>query len=261
MPGGFPYGLEICNGTDIGTNAASTTPTSCSTAWTQLVASSAADAFWLEVSIDNNVAAGNYATANLGVGSAGNEVVFASKLRADGSTMGRMTYCFPCSIPGGTRISAQCVDDTHVDVQIRLFDGSFTEIEGAAGVDAVGYSAGFGTVVTPSATAHTKGSYAQLVASTSVDYMGFMLALDGQNGGATNARDYLVDLAIGGSGSEVIIVPNHLSRWIAASGMNPNGSYGPFFIPIPAGTRIAARCQSGGASGGAIGVTVYGIYQ
>jgi hypothetical protein len=261
MPGGFPIDLELCNGTDGGSVTASTAVTSCSTAWTTLIASTSGDTCWMEVYVDDHVSAGNYSTGNIGVGSAGNEVVIANKLRADGGSTGASRYIFPCSIPAGSRIAAQCVDGTHVNFQIRIFDGAFTQMEGAAGIDVVGYSGGLGTPVTPSPTANTKGSYAQLVASSARDYIGFLASVDYQNGATTNALSWLIDIAIGGAGNEQIIVPNKYMQSISIAGSSvPTPTFGPFFIPIPAGTRIAARCQAGGASAAALGLSLYGIY-
>lgn len=88
--------------------------------------------------------------------------------------------------------------------------------------------------ITASATAHTKGSYAELIASTSFDAAGLLIMYTA----ASADLSYLLDVAIGAAASEVIVVPDllfcaedRLTSW--------------FFLPceIPASTRIAARCQ------------------
>jgi hypothetical protein len=95
-----------------------------------------------------------------------------------------------------------------------------------------------GTAVTAAATAHTKGAYAQIIASTAHAAKGFLVQL----GNASAGVDYSVDIAIGGAGSEIIIVADLL----AGSGTGSIARQGAYFIPIPipAGTRVSARCQA-----------------
>jgi len=94
------------------------------------------------------------------------------------------------------------------------------------------------TVITASATANTKGSYTQIVASTAFDSTWMMLIVRGFG----TSRGFLLDLAIGAAASEKVIISN-LLLGSSGNGCLP-GTYGPFPISIPAGTRIAARLQS-----------------
>lgn len=102
-----------------------------------------------------------------------------------------------------------------------------------------------GTLV-PGHTANTKGSYTQIVAATSSDchaiVISLLCALTSYT--ATN----LVDIAVGASGSEQIIIPDILvcsDQWDAYNGAN-------LLLPveIPAGSRIAARCAGSSTSQG-----------
>lgn len=89
-----------------------------------------------------------------------------------------------------------------------------------------------GTNVATGGTAHTKtASWVQLVASTSFDADGLVLRTSGHNAAAT-ASPALLDIAIGASGQEQILIPN------AASATT-------FYFPvqIQAGTRISAKAQ------------------
>ncbi|MGH3672189.1 MAG: hypothetical protein ACRDSH_16405 [Pseudonocardiaceae bacterium] len=90
------------------------------------------------------------------------------------------------------------------------------------------------TPVTSNATANTKGSWAQLAGSTTFDAAMLMLNISTQFGDT----NYLIDIGIGGAGSEQIIIPD------LAVALN-NGTAVSVSIPIavPAGSRIAARCQ------------------
>ncbi len=92
-----------------------------------------------------------------------------------------------------------------------------------------------GGVVTASASTNTKGVYAELITSTAYDADGIMVALQ-QN--STTAGG-LMDFAIGAAGSEQIVMADVIIGQTARL-----TTY--VFIPIslPAGSRVAARCQS-----------------
>jgi hypothetical protein len=97
--------------------------------------------------------------------------------------------------------------------------------------------------VTAGATAHTKGAWTELIASTPYDAYGIWIGIDGVHTSAA-ATNYLVDIGVGPSGSERVIIPN-LNVWGAdatAAGLNPHQFWFPVYIP--AGSRISARSQS-----------------
>lgn len=98
-----------------------------------------------------------------------------------------------------------------------------------------------GTTVTASSTIHTKGSYTQLISSTTYDWHGFWLNVSGaaSNGFAT---DILLDIAVGAASSEQIILPDFMVGWCQTVQSGGRG----WFIPlaIPKGTRISARTQA-----------------
>lgn len=99
-----------------------------------------------------------------------------------------------------------------------------------------------GTNVAASASLNTKGSYVELEASAALDADGFYFyVLTG-----TVAGDYLIDVAIGGAGSEVDIVSNLLCSSPSNNSEAPFEVYIP--LPIPAASRISCRCQSSDSS-------------
>lgn len=116
-----------------------------------------------------------------------------------------------------------------------LYDGQITE------VTSVTAASSRALLVSAHASANTKGSWTELIASTARPANSMLVEIS--QGGVTVPADLLLDLAIGASGSEQIIIPD-----LTVS----NGSslhytrMSPLHIPlsIPAGTRIAARCQS-----------------
>lgn len=98
-----------------------------------------------------------------------------------------------------------------------------------------------GTVVTASGSIHTKGSYAQLIASTTYDWHGFWLYTI-NTGSSAAATDLLLDIAIGAASSEQIILPNWMAGWSPGAAAGAKALFMPIFIPR--GMRIAARCQA-----------------
>ncbi len=274
MPGGFPLGLEVCNGLTNSTMLDASThgiqiacgANNAQGAWTQLVASTTADCDWIEVVLDAIPTAGaTGVVVNIGVGAAGSEKVVASIPFPFVSNNDSVThYMFPLSIPAATAVSAQSqcnrASTDAIDIGFIAFEGAFTHLEGAAGTDAVGVALSLGTVITPSATANTKGAYTQLTASTSRDYMGLIIAVNG-TGAAAGALAYFIDIAIGAGGSEKIIVPDYfICTTNGVRNITPIvSSYYP--IMIPSGTAISARCQCGTAASATIGVSIMAVYQ
>lgn len=92
--------------------------------------------------------------------------------------------------------------------------------------------------VTASAVAHTKGTWAELESSAPESF-GFWIRISGTATAATNTA-MLLDIGLGAALSEAVLVPD----------INAGASAGllgrAFFIPmyVPAGVRMAARCQA-----------------
>lgn len=115
-----------------------------------------------------------------------------------------------------------------------LIEGQRSETAGTVSATSIS------TAIT-AGSANTKGSYAQLIASTGFDAKAILLQVGETTFGTTS--DFYVDLAVGAAASEQIIIPD----WF-------HGRIGNFsdtvFLPIsiPAGSRLAARNQSNTAS-------------
>jgi hypothetical protein len=83
-----------------------------------------------------------------------------------------------------------------------------------------------GIVLTADASNHTKGAWVELIASTT--YASSWLLFSTVIAGTGLGQTYLVDIAVGASTAEQLIIPNLHA----------------FMRFVPAGTRISARCQS-----------------
>jgi hypothetical protein len=98
-------------------------------------------------------------------------------------------------------------------------------------------ASGFSAVNVPTGgTAHTKGSWTTLVASTAIDASVLRLYMGGHTSTGV-ASPALVDIGIGSASNEVVILSN----------LDVGNHGGPLNLQIPmtipAGTRIAARAQ------------------
>lgn len=100
-----------------------------------------------------------------------------------------------------------------------------------------GFALNWATAVAGHGTAHTKGNWVTVVASTAYDVGGLLVQCI-MPASVANSSLCLFDIGIGAAASEVVICPN-----IYVFGP---GGVTHVFIPInvPAGTRIAARVQS-----------------
>lgn len=104
--------------------------------------------------------------------------------------------------------------------------------------------------VNASASANTKGAWAELIASTSFPGSGLIVTI-----GYRNTANMLIDIGIGAAASEIVIIGNLLASTMMLMGVVKAGAmFFPIFIP--AGTRIAARCQSDSTSYKNCGVAV-----
>ena len=218
-------------------------------AWVQLVASTARDSqgFWVYVWPDTG--ATGFTSVDIGIGAAASETVIAPDLFHGKQTLNcGMTRIFiPLSIPAGTRVAARAqtsVANQTPYVHISLCTGELA-VHGRA--TTYGFTAASTTGVTldPGGSAYTKGSYAEIAASTSNDIKSFYVLMtgDGTDGGTSRIA---LDVAVGAAASEVIIVPDHVA-YSYTGGIN-EVALGPFYHAIPAGSRIAARVSATNAT-------------
>lgn len=104
------------------------------------------------------------------------------------------------------------------------------------------YSQGTLTTITGAAGANTESAWAQVLPAAGITADGFWLFV---NYPAITA-DFLYDIGVGGAGSEVVLVENILVNATPLGLVAPYSVYIPLLIP--AGARVAARCQSSDAA-------------
>jgi len=279
MAGGFPILGGLANPQSLGggtiqaAGSGSISANNTKGTYVQIAASTPADAVAIDVVFFVGFQSRLNAAFDIAVGASGSEVVIvpdilvALDLETLALALVTPHMILPVMIPKGSRVAVRAQvnnnfssANTFISVQsIDTYDGSFLESQPPGAIDVVGFNAAAttGTAVTGGGTANTKGSYSQLVAATAADYVGFFLALDYQS--TTANVSFNIDIAIGASGSEVVIKPNHYQQFDWASSVRAMPSLTSiYYLPIPAGSRVSARCSCTTASV-VCGVTLYGV--
>lgn len=106
---------------------------------------------------------------------------------------------------------------------------------------------------TASATPHTKGPWTTVVASTAANYQLISLQLAAIVALNTGNGSTLLDIGIGGAGSESVIVANLPVGYCAL------GTRFDIPVAIPSGSRVAVRCQGAVASQTVPAIYSFGI--
>jgi hypothetical protein len=217
-------------------------------AWTQIVAATphAASGFW--VCVVNKVNLGDY-LFNIGIGAAGSEVVIVPYILVSRLAPETVWIYVPIAIPANTRMVAQAQTvlssgTNSVGVGIYLIGQGFIPSCGMGRVMALGVNtaASTGTALAdPGAVAHTKGAW-QAIATT-VNPVRWLYAIPGmRNTTHGSGTKFLLDIAVGAAGSEVVILPN-LFFSSQNSVFVPN-ILGPFPVSVAPGISISARFQT-----------------
>lgn len=175
-------------------------------------------------------------------GAAGAEQLIA-EVAAPNSVYDAMQMLVPLKVPSGTRISVKTMSNNYQD---KCYI-SCTPIYGASHeMPQVGYGRMYGlgandfTLVDPGAVAGTKGAWVELAASSTYGAKGLTLFVGSYVGGAT-AGNFMIDIAVGSAAAEQIIVADLPTRVTAYENNSVCVEHGPFWVPIPAGSRIAVR--------------------
>lgn len=228
--------------------------------WTQITAATTRDYRALSVDISDDVDGGGYDTylIDLGIGAAAAEVVIVPNMIFDVPRAAKAGHTFglelPIQIPAGTRIAARLQSSggsgtRNAELLVRGRSGGWGGIPGGGVVVDIGTvtASTNGTLIDPSSSANTWGSWVELTASTANMLSGFagLAMMNKRSDGALDTARITLQIGIGGSGSELVFVEYEV-----------NGAYfGNSFrslpwrpMQIPAGTRIAARLKCSQAS-------------
>lgn len=260
-------GADLANSRGTTVSASSSTNTKGS--WTQLVAATGIKANGLLLTF-SDITAAQEALVDIGVGGSGSEVVIAANLAVVGTPVGSispgMQFLLPVNIPRGTRIAARSqstISSASVRISSVLFGTGFGQAEALSTVDTYGANTADsgGTSIDPGASTHTKGSYVQLTGSTNRPHKYIAIAVGNQANSTRSSFVWLLDIAIGGAGSEQVIIPNLALNCSSTSDIILPQCFNMLPVNIPRGSRIAARAQCSGndATDRLFDLIVYGM--
>lgn len=221
--------------------------------YSELIASTAIETTWVMIEIHGaNTTRWN---VDISVGAALSEEILIPDLCVmirERDKGGMSSYQMPLSIPKGSRISARCASAAStasriVYVALHLFAGGW-DAHSSTPRKYTAYnilaSDSYCSAVDPGAVADTKGNWLEVSSSTIDRILGFCLFVNNRNNTAATDGNARVDVGVGSSGNEEILLEDMpYDQASAPDCYNPTPM---MFIPlaIPAGSRIALRCQS-----------------
>ena len=153
----------------------------------------------------------------------------------------------PFFIPKGTRIAVRGQSSNASDtlqIAIHLYAAGLSSPVGLGSCETFGANTADsgGVQIDPGSTANTKGSWTEIVSSTTNDVR-WLAGILGHNGDtSTGSQWVLYDVAIGAAAAEEIIIENLPFRNTSFEAGWGHPFFGP--VDIPAGSRIAVRAQS-----------------
>src|SRR5579872_5107115 len=196
MPVGFNLGDGLALGNDQGSNTGTSLGTTVTTgtsnnkgSYAQLTASTPHDTNFMLVMISPTSTGPTGWAVDIAVGGAGSENVVIPNIIAAGASVANAStaWCaLPVSIPAGARLAARAQATSGastIQVSVILFDAGFTAYTAPGLYDSIGFNSGTtaGTLVDAGAVGNTKGTWTQLIASTTADYIGFLISLQGSS--------------------------------------------------------------------------------
>jgi hypothetical protein len=215
--------------------------------WTEIIASTSEQTTLLSFII-RDVASTNVDTAMLidvGVGASGSETAIIENVAVGGAVglglgVGVLLFQCPINIPSGSRISvrnqATIASDTVQIFQVSLFDiGNQALVPDS--VDVLGTST---TTSEGTAFSGSSGSWNQIIASTSQDYIGFSLvpSVVGSTISAVTTNTFTLGFGAAGSEQEIGAVS---VRYGTGESVHSVSHVCYFATEVPAGSRIAVK--------------------
>jgi hypothetical protein len=190
---------------------------------------------------------------DIAIGAAASETVIVADITQTGATTsassGNITY-IPLYVKAGVRISARSQGSTGGSnvilgvILVRAGSSLYRSLSRATTYGANTADSG-GTGIDPGADDHAKGSYAELTAAATNPIKALIVCVgDRANAAIVGTTTHMIDVATGSAGSESVVISDLITRSTATEDTLMPQWFGPFPVDIPAGARLAARCQS-----------------
>lgn len=224
-------------------------------AYQQLLSTTPFDSDFVLLLAGKMIAPPDYYSIDFAVGAIGQEVNIINDLMFgltnDGLSLENAFYAFfPLRIPTGQRLSARIqgtVSGRNIHCGMVLFRSNnvhylptFNKCT-TYGAQINGQTTGI--TINPGSIANQKGAWSQITASTTSPTRAIgAMVFQGANGRINSY--WRIDIGIGASGQEKVIIGDIPLIEISIGGtINPPFN-GPFFVNIPQGSRISMRAQS-----------------
>lgn len=227
------------------------------------------EGFYLSTYLESmSTATDNLSTLDIAMGAGAAEKILIDKLKFNdyftGQSNGMPFGYIPIRIPRGVRLAVrQNTTSGSTDSRVAIHPCSYSPFgnRGFTRAESMGVTGNKGVEVDAGATPNTKGSYSQIIASTSNRYQAIMLCISSDNQRAQNGSErFAIDIAVGAAASEKVIVNNLLCTWSFSNGATIlPWCFGPFPCDIPAGSRLAVRAQNSAATVTKFDATLYGF--
>lgn len=216
-------------------------------AWVQLIASTSGasnlfTSFWQSSSV---AATDTAMVMDIGVGASGSETVVAPDIALGGCGAGLVIL--PISIPNGSRIAARIAGVRGSSQTITSFSNITTyNISSTAtsllpsSVDVLGVNT---ATSTGTAMSGASGTWVEIIASTSKDYIGFSIVPSISDTDTATIGDLRLTLGVGAAGSESVIGEIAASTTTSeAVSLRSNAIAANLFgREVPAGSRLAIK--------------------
>lgn len=231
--------------TEVTLTSDGTTP-NIDTAWSEVVSSTSQPINQITIgsnSVNYNNTQDRSTLVEIGIGAASSEVVIVPYINFGGKPEG-YSYSIPIFIPAGTRIairmrSARLNNAQTYYVALRTTNRFFKPSPRALIGMGTNAANSRGTDL-PIGSAGVKGAWTQIISSTTQPLSALILGFDASGDTLLNTSPGYVDIAVGGAGSEQIIIPDVYVRFfnteMVHSAANPI-----YACDIPRGARISAR--------------------
>lgn len=200
------------------------------------------------------------------IGSSGNEYTLIDKLRNIRDNTGdndvENRWILPLYVPQGVRLAARNNGVAATSIIVHGMNGGVLGNAGFNRAESMGLTGNLGTIIDPGAAANTLGAWTEITPSTAHAYGALMMVFGG-DAATSGANSWLIDIGVGTAGNEYALVKQCYGRGAASASAPMPNTYGPFPCNIPAGTRLAVRCQSSSATSASrkIDVALYGFIQ
>lgn len=255
--------------TSLATQVTNPTVVNTKGAYTTLIASaaSAADCLQLEINTTATSAWQDY-LIDIALGGVGSETVLFPNILISTTNGDHPTTVLtaPLAIPQGARVSARFQAGSlsglgGLHIGAHLITGSAMPPGTLVTAYGINTSDSGGLSLDPGGTINTKpGTYTEVTSSTTGQIKWLVIAFGGQGNSVRTDARWLVDVASGGSGSEVDILQN-----VPLRVATPTDHIMPgllcFPVQIPVGTRLSARaqCNISDATDRLVDIAIYGI--